>query len=214
MEANKISLKTLALSLGAILGLETVFNMALPGRTGSPLAALGTLRGTEALLLLYISFRFDKSPGAVGLSPPTLLPGLKKGLMWAAGFAVAAGVLFIVLLMAGVNALAFLKAPLPARPHQIFIFFLVGGIIGPIWEEIFFRGIIFGFFRRWGGYAAILISSVLFVLPHFDGSRLPLTQIVGGIVFAVSYEREKSLMVPISIHCLGNMAIFSVSLIS
>jgi membrane protease YdiL (CAAX protease family) len=32
---------------------------------------------------------------------------------------------------------------------------------------------------------------------------------VGGLVFAVAYEIEKSLLVPITIHVLGNFAIFS-----
>jgi membrane protease YdiL (CAAX protease family) len=37
---------------------------------------------------------------------------------------------------------------------------------------------------------------------------------VGGIVFAIAYEKEKSLMVPVTIHCLGNMAIFSLTFFS
>jgi len=38
-------------------------------------------------------------------------------------------------------------------------------------------------------------------------------QIVGGIIFAIAYEKEGSLIVPITIHVLGNMAIFTLSLI-
>ena len=36
------------------------------------------------------------------------------------------------------------------------------------------------------------------------------TQLVGGILFAVAYEVEGSLMTPIVIHVLGNMGIFAV----
>jgi hypothetical protein len=36
---------------------------------------------------------------------------------------------------------------------------------------------------------------------------------VGGIIFALAYEIERSLMVPVTIHVLGNMAIFTLSLI-
>jgi len=43
---------------------------------------------------------------------------------------------------------------------------------------------------------------------------IPLPQVVGGIVFAVAYEIEGSLMVPITIHVLGNLAIFTLSLMS
>jgi hypothetical protein len=39
------------------------------------------------------------------------------------------------------------------------------------------------------------------------------TQAIGGIVFAAAYEVEGKLMVPISIHVLGNIAIFSLSIL-
>ena len=214
MGTNQITLKTLALSILAVFVLEAVFRLALTGLSASFLPALGIVRLVECLLLLYISFRFEKNPNAIGLGRSQLLPGLAKGLLWSVCFGIAAGVLFLILFVAGINALKLINAALPSAPYQIFIYFLVGGVIGPIWEEIFFRGIIFGFFRRWGGLAAILISTVLFVLPHYDGHHLPLTQIVGGIVFAVAYEKEKSLIVPITIHCLGNMAIFSLPFFS
>jgi membrane protease YdiL (CAAX protease family) len=214
MEANKVSLKTLAVSIAAIFVLEAFFKLTITGQTAFQMPALGILRCAQTLLLLLISFRLEKNTNSIGLSRSKLLAGLVKGLIWSACFGIAAGVFFLVLFMIGINGLKIFSAALPSAPHQIFIIFLVGGIIGPIWEEIFFRGIIFGFFRRWGVFAAILISSALFVLPHYDGHHLPLTQIVGGIVFAVAYEREKNLMVPITVHCLGNMAIFSLGFVS
>jgi len=214
MEANRITLKTLAISIAAVFAMEMVFRLAMSGQSGSPLPALGISRTMEALCLLYIARRFGKNPNAIGLSRSSMLPGLAKGLIWSVCFGIAAGILFLVLFAAGLDPLKFVNTPLPSAPYQIFIFFLVGGIIGPIWEEIFFRGIIFGFFRRWGVYAAILISTALFVLPHYDGHHLPLTQIVGGIVFSIAYEKEKNLMVPVTIHCLGNMAIFSLTFFS
>jgi hypothetical protein len=52
-------------------------------------------------------------------------------------------------------------------------------------------------------------------LPHSQSSglALPITQLIGGILFAVAYEIEKNLLVPITIHCLGNLAIFILSLL-
>jgi len=214
MEANKITLKTLTISIAAVFAIETVFRLAISGQPGSHLPALGIIRCLEALLLVFITGRFEKDPNAIGLSRSKMLPGLLRGLIWSVCFGIAAGVLFLVLFAAGINPLKLVNTPLPSAPRQIFIFFLVGGVIAPVSEEIFFRGIIFGFFRRWGVYAAILISTALFVLPHYDGHHLPLTQIVGGIVFAIAYEKEKSLMVPVTIHCLGNMAIFSLTFFS
>jgi hypothetical protein len=40
-----------------------------------------------------------------------------------------------------------------------------------------------------------------------------MTQIIGGVLFAVAYELEGSLFVPITIHALGNLAIFGSSLV-
>ncbi|MEX1328635.1 MAG: CPBP family intramembrane glutamic endopeptidase [Desulfobacterales bacterium] len=214
MEAKKFTLKTLAISIAVVLAMETVFRLTLAGQTVSPLLALGITRCIEAVLLVFIANRFEKDPNAIGLSKSKLYPGLKRGLVWSAGFGIAAGILFAVLLAAGINPLKLVHTPLPSAPRQIILFYLVGGVIGPVWEEIFFRGFIFGFFRRWGLYTAILISTALFVLPHYDGSHLPLTQIVGGIVFAIAYEKEKSLIVPVTIHCLGNIAIFSLTFLS
>jgi membrane protease YdiL (CAAX protease family) len=214
MEAYKFTLKTLAISIAVVLAMETVFRLTLAGQTVSPLLALGITRCIEAVLLVFIANRFEKDPNAIGLSKSKLYPGLKRGLVWSAGFGIAAGILFAVLLAAGINPLKLVHTPLPSAPRQIIFLFLVGGVIGPVWEEIFFRGFIFGFFRRWGLYTAILISTALFVLPHYDGSHLPLTQIVGGIVFAIAYEKEKSLIVPVTIHCLGNIAIFSLTFLS
>jgi len=38
--------------------------------------------------------------------------------------------------------------------------------------------------------------------------------VVGGIVFAIAYETEGSLMAPLTIHVLGNTAIFALSWIA
>ncbi len=77
------------------------------------------------------------------------------------------------------------------------------------------RGRIVGefFLIVFGVLAALILSSVIFVFAHSISSIIPLPQIVGGIIFAIAYEKEGSLIVPITIHILGNMAIFTLSLI-
>ena len=205
METNTITLKTLAISTAMVFAMETLLRLVLAGQVASPLSALGGIRCIEALLLVVIAGRFEENPDPIGLSRSKIRAGLVRGLIWSAWFGIAAGILFLGLFAAEINPFKLIKTPMPSVPWQIIVFLLVGGVIGPVWEEIFFRGIIFGFLRRWGLYAAIVISTALFVLPHFDGSRLPLTQIVGGIVFAIAYEKEKSLFVPITIHCLGKL---------
>jgi membrane protease YdiL (CAAX protease family) len=214
MEAKTISLKTGAISIAAILFIEIGFRSAMGGRVASSLTALGLIRCLESILLLVIAFAFEKGLESIGLSRSKILAGLMKGLIWSACFGVAAGVLFLVLTAAGINALDLLQGPGASSWQQMFILLLVGGVIGPIAEEIFFRGIIFGLFRQWGAIAAIILSTLIFVVIHPAGTNLPVTQLVGGIVFASAYERERNLMVPITIHCLGNLAIFSLTILS
>ena len=59
-------------------------------------------------------------------------------------------------------------------------FFVVGAIVAPVAEEVFFRGVLYGFFRRWGAFIAVVISTVLFVIAHPIGSGVPWQQIAGG----------------------------------
>lgn len=214
MEAKKIALKTLVISIGAVLMTEVLLRPALSALFVSPLPVIGITRMAEIILLILIVVQFENNAGAIGLTPGEMFSGFKKGLVWSACFGIAAIVLFILLYLSGINALGMLYSPLPQPKLLVLFYLLVGGVIGPVAEEIFFRGIIYGFCRQWGVYTAVALSTLLFVLPHLTGGNLPFTQIVGGVVFAIAYEREQSLLVPITIHCLGNLAIFSTGLLA
>jgi membrane protease YdiL (CAAX protease family) len=214
MEAKKIALKTLVVSIAAVLIAEILLRPIITAIFISPLPGLGITRVLEIILLILIVIQFEKSVAAIGLAPETLIAGIKKGMIWSACFGIAAGILILFLYAVGINSLRLLYTPLPYSKMLVLIYLVVGGVIGPVAEEIFFRGIFYGFFRQWGVYTAVALSTLLFVLPHLTGGNLPVTQLVGGIVFAVAYEREKSLLVPITIHCLGNLAIFSITFLT
>jgi membrane protease YdiL (CAAX protease family) len=172
------------------------------------------VRTMQILIVLTLAVIRTGGLHLFGLNKKALLPGFIKGLVWSAGFGVAAGGLFLGLFIAGYNPLMLIRSPLPQGTARLILFFCVGGIVAPIAEEIVFRGLIFGYLRRWGLPAAILISTALFAVIHlvFRNPTIPVTQIVGGLVFAVAYHMGKSLMVPIVIHTLGNLAIFTLSL--
>ena len=177
------------------------------------LPRLWLIAGTRtAQMLAIMTLAMIQAGGlhGLGLDKKSMLPGLRKGLVWSAGFAIAADLLFLGLFMAGLDPLMLVRSPLPEKTDQRVLFFLVGGIVAPVAEEIVFRGLIFGYLRRWGVPAAVLISTALFAALHLPA--VPITQIVGGMVFAVAYHKGGSLMVPIVIHVLGNLAIFSLSL--
>ena len=96
-----------------------------------------------------------------------------------------------------------------ARPANPALLFLVGGFIGPVAEELFFRGLIYGYLRRWGVWPALVLSTSVFALLHAGAGGVPIVPMVGALVFALSYEIEKKLLVPITIHVLGNVTLFS-----
>ncbi len=215
MEAKQIDRKTLIISLAAIVSVEWSLRVVVSKGLFDPMVTLGAARLLEIILVILVLLIWGRGVSSVGLAPSRIIPGLKKGLVWSAGFGIVAFFAFVVLYVAGVNALILMQARLPTRLGQIILFFFIGGILAPIAEEIFFRGILYGFFRRWGVLLAVALSTLLFVVAHpmsHQGVFVP--QVVGGIVFAVAYEVEGSLLVPITIHVLGNMAIFTLSLIS
>ena len=214
MEAEKITLRTLAAAIAVILISEELILPAATAVFASPRLGLGITRIVEIILLIFITVQFEKTIANLGLVPAEFSTGFRKGLIWSACFGIAAIALMGLLYLAGIDALRLLDTPLPASKAQIFLFLIIGGVIGPLAEEIFFRGILYGYLRRWGVFAAVAVSTLLFVLPHLSGGNLPITQLVGGIVFALAYEKEKNLVVPITIHCLGNLAIFGLSFLA
>jgi len=113
---------------------------------------------------------------------------------------------FISIFLFGINPLDLIDGSPPGGGgREILLLLLVGAFIAPAAEEIFFRGILYGFLRQWGVAPAMIVSTLLFVLIHPHPSSI---QAVGGLLFALSYEIEKKLMTPVIIHILGNTALF------
>ena len=215
MATDKIKLNTLIISILGIAAIELAARMLLSFNLLAPFAGVGLARVVEiGFLLALIKFRENRL-STIGLSSSQIYRGLKSGLIWAISFGVAAGVVLSISHLAGIEVTALFRMQLPSESSRLITFLLVGALIGPVAEEIFFRGILYGFFRRWGIPAAVLLSTLLFVLPHSHstGLAIPVTQLIGGILFAVAYEIEKNLLVPITIHSLGNLAIFILSLL-
>jgi membrane protease YdiL (CAAX protease family) len=210
MEAKQVQIRTLVISILLVLSLEGAMRWALPYH---PMTALGVARLLEALLILLVAVLWGSGLSCLGLDQGRWLLGFKRGLIWSMGFAIVTSLVLAGLLLADAHALAFFQTRLPGKPADIALFFIVGGIIAPVAEEIFFRGLIYGFLRRWGFPLAFVISTLLFVLVHPMNRGIPFTQIVGGLLFAAAYELEGNLLVPITLHGLGNLAIFTLSLL-
>jgi membrane protease YdiL (CAAX protease family) len=212
MAIKPVETKVLLLSLSALIAVEGLAAFFLSKPT-FPMIALGTVRVLETALILWIVSAWGQGSASLGLAPHQLFEGLKTGLTWSALFGLGAFFVAIGLCAFKISPIPFIKTPLPKGTQPLIWFFVVGGLLAPLAEEVFFRGIVYGFLRRWGTLVAIAGTTLFFVGAHSMVARVPVTQIVGGIVFALAYETRGSLVVPITIHVLGNTAIFTLSLV-
>ncbi len=189
--------------------IETAFNLIL-NHIARSLLFIIFLRFFEIILIISI-FKFSNTTlSHIGLSTNNLFSGFKKGIIWSIYFGTIILILFFIISVFLKNPAHLIKIKLPYNTNEIVLFFIAGGIICPIAEEMFFRGVIFGYIRQFGFASAIVISTFLFTIIHEAPGFI---QITGGIIFAISYEKEKSLLTPITIHILANLSIFCLSFI-
>jgi membrane protease YdiL (CAAX protease family) len=80
-------------------------------------------------------------------------------------------------------------------------------LIGPVFEEMLFRGLFQTLIRRFvpGVWTSIIISSVIFATAHQNFSHWPALFVL-GLCLGYSYEKSGSLFRPIFIHALFNAA--------
>lgn len=208
-ETLQYAWKPFAVSALAVIAIEIAARFAIR----DPLLAAGAARGLDAVVIIAAARIFGAGAQLPGIVPPDIKPGLVRGVLWSAGFGGIAAVCGAALYLAGFDPLEMLSMNLPATAGGILVFFLIGGIISPFAEELIFRGLVFGVLRRWGFIVALLGSTAVFAWAHHTRG-IPVTQAVGGLVFALSYETEKNLAVPVVIHITGNLALFSLGLVS
>ena len=210
MESDRIELKVLAWSAAVILVVEGLWTTTFFLSLGPHLAVVGLARLMEILGLLLVVYTWGHGPGDLGLAGSGLKPGLKTGLLWSAVFGLCALVGLVGLTALGLPPARILGGHVPADFSKLALLMLVGGLVAPVAEEIFFRGVLFGYLRRWGAPLGLIVSTLVFVLAHghMPGPP-PIPQAVGGLVFGLAYEKTGQLMVPITIHVLGNLAIFT-----
>lgn len=211
---SRVKLNLLLIVIIFVILSEIIGEWLISGMGMSDIAGIGFLRVIQIMGVLGIVFKTDKGFSAIGMSRAQFLPGIVRGLFWSAGFGLITLAGFGVLFIVGINPIKLFHIGFLKNVDTYITYILVGGIIGPIAEEIFFRGLVYGFFRKWGVLAGVFISTMIFVGVHGQTVGLPVTQFAGGILFAVSYEMEQKLMVPMIIHILGNSSIFTLGLIN
>jgi uncharacterized protein len=93
-----------------------------------------------------------------------------------------------------------------ADPSDFLLILLIGAVLAPLGEEMFFRGILFAWAaRRAGAVPAALATALLFALGHLPAGTLHAAGTFGaGLVLAALYRTSGSLWPAILAHALNN----------
>jgi membrane protease YdiL (CAAX protease family) len=82
--------------------------------------------------------------------------------------------------------------------------FFMAVVVAPLFEEIVFRGYLYGVFKRWAGsIASLIFTAALFAALHQSVTVLP-SLVVLAIALTIAYEWSGSLLVPIAMHATFN----------
>jgi len=93
---------------------------------------------------------------------------------------------------------------------------LVAVVLAPLFEELFFRGVLFQYLRsRYllvarGLFEAVLISALAFASLHLGGAILPILPV--GVILALVMHRTNSLWPAIALHVFYNGIVLAISL--
>lgn len=190
-----------------ILGLMDVglLVIALQGERGQ-MAQSGLLAIVQLAFLLPVVVIFAwrrihwKHLGFGGFSASTM--GVGCGLLVASYGIILLHNLLLVNL--GIDTQGEAIAELFAALESPIWFFVVGALLAPLIEEIFFRGFLFqGFRARYGWVSGMLLSSGIFAVAHLDPVSLIPTFIL-GCVLAYLYHRSNSVWPGVILHVMVN----------
>ncbi len=159
--------------------------------------------GTVLLVLITTRSRPEK----VGFKKQEF----KKTLRWGMG----GGLVLFVLIMLSGYIIQLLAPELPPQPFEdvlrgvstfpdLIAMLLVGSVLAPLVEEIYFRGMVYPVLRKHIGVPlAIVVSGIIFGTLHWDLWRMvPLA--LGGMALAYIYERSRTIYAPWMAHGVWN----------
>ncbi len=176
----------------------------------APILLTGLVRISETIVIFTYIYRMEGHWRSIGWHQ--INSGMYYGCIWSLAFGIIVFILFFLCeYLFQINLFRMVRMPLPESYVDQINYFIVGCLIGPFTEEVVFRGVVYGFFRKWGIVLACCFSTCIFVLLHHQAPVIPFTQIVGGILFAVSYEYTHMLSTSVTIHIIGNSSMLLLS---
>jgi len=200
-----ILVSTMAIILSTVLIKELITKPVLNIFFSSDLIikTITAIIGSAVMIITYyllLKYYEEKS-----FSEFALKQGFKESFFgFILGFGTIGLVVFLLSVM-GYYKIIVVKSIIPFLPTLTFIFGAA------ILEEIIFRGLCFRLIEKWkGSIIALIVSAMIFQLPHFMNSHtgiLPgILGVLFGLVLALIYADTKRLWVPIAFHFGWNLA--------
>jgi len=89
------------------------------------------------------------------------------------------------------------------KEHNFVLSFIIFAVMSAISEELFFRGIIYGAYKKAGVFSAVIISSLVFSAFHMNFNQL-IYVFFSGVYFSLLYEATESILSSIIGHIILN----------
>lgn len=213
-EGPKLDMSMFVVGL-AIIVLLMCFSVVLPvsGRT-SDRVAITIQYGGLAMLFFFLQGEYRPRADQLGLRLATL--ARRRVLLWASG-----GIAFTAVelgLMYGFAELVLSTLP----RHHVFsvnlslpnLFehpfdLLITALVGPILEELLFRGYLYLVFRQnWGPRRAALVSSALFSVVHLPMVFLVVISFFVSLIYLYLNNKAKSLAPSVAAHSSYNAVLW------
>ena len=195
---------------------EVHLTNGLPGLAivGLPEAAVRESKDRVRSALLNAQYEYPLRRVTINLAPADLpkeggrfdLP-IALGILAASGQIPAAALAGLSSLITSPPAawLELYNEHIPDTPLKIAIALVAVGLVGPIAEELLYRGVVHRLCRRhWGALPAAVISSLLFALLHGEPWFL-FGLFALGMLYAFVYETTGSLTLCVAAHSLHNV---------
>ena len=122
METNKIKLNTVIISITVIVIVEITTRLLITHNHLAHLTGLGLARLAEIILLLMIVKVWQQHLSTIGLASSKIYYGIKKGLVWAVAFGVAAGIVLLIIHLVGINLSGLFQMRLPSESSRLVTF--------------------------------------------------------------------------------------------
>ena len=99
----------------------------------------------------------------------------------------------------------FIRTSLFDNNNNLIVTLISTGLLGPIIEELMFRGIIYNELKnKYSNTKAILITTVFFAIIHFNIIQV-LYGLIIGFILIYAYEKYKNIKAPIILHMSSNI---------